>query len=73
LINKPAGTIVTADDPEGRPLLIDLLPPTPRVFSVGRLDYATEGLIIFTNDGVLANLLAHPSHGVEKEYLVHTF
>jgi len=73
LVNKPAGTIVTADDPENRPLLIDLLPPFPRVFSVGRLDYDTEGLIIFTNDGTLANLLTHPSSGVEKEYLVRTF
>ncbi len=73
LINKPAGTIVTADDPEKRPLLIDFFPPSPRVFSVGRLDYETEGLIIFTNDGTLANLLTHPSRGVEKEYLVRTF
>ncbi|MCL5048685.1 MAG: rRNA pseudouridine synthase [Firmicutes bacterium] len=73
LVNKPAGTLVSAHDPEGRPLLIDILPASPRVFSVGRLDYATEGLIIFTNDGKLAHALTHPSSGVEKEYLAQTY
>ena len=69
LLNKPAGVVTSASDPEGRPIALELLPSTPRVFSVGRLDYATEGLLICTNDGELAQLLAHPSHGVEKEYL----
>ncbi|HVB01362.1 MAG TPA: pseudouridine synthase [Acidimicrobiales bacterium] len=69
LVNKPAGVVVTASDPEGRPTILDLVPPEPRVFSVGRLDYATEGLIVLTNDGELSQLLTHPSHGVEKEYL----
>jgi len=69
LCNKPAGVVTTASDPEGRPTLLELLPAEPRVFPVGRLDLATEGLIICTNDGALAQLLAHPSHGVDKEYL----
>lgn len=71
LVNKPAGIVVTASDPEGRPTILDLVPSEPRVFSVGRLDYATEGLIVLTNDGELSQLLTHPSHGVEKEYLAH--
>jgi 23S rRNA pseudouridine2605 synthase len=69
LLNKPAGVITSADDPGGRRKVTDLVPTEPRVFPVGRLDYATEGLIILTNDGDLAQRLAHPSHGVEKEYL----
>ncbi len=69
LLNKPEGVITTASDPEGRVTVLDLVPAEPRVFPVGRLDAGTEGLIIVTNDGVLAQLLAHPSHGVEKEYL----
>ncbi len=73
LVNKPAKMLVSAYDPENRPLLLGILPKSPRVFSVGRLDYDTEGLIVFTNDGILANALTHPSHGVEKEYLVQTF
>jgi 23S rRNA pseudouridine2605 synthase len=70
LLNKPKGVVVTASDPQGRPTALDLVPREPRVFSVGRLDADTEGLIIFTNDGELAHRLAHPSFGVEKEYLV---
>ncbi len=69
LVNKPAGVVTTASDPEGRPTIVGLVPSEPRVFAVGRLDVATEGLIVVTNDGQLAQLLAHPSHGVEKEYL----
>jgi 23S rRNA pseudouridine2605 synthase len=68
--NKPMGVVTTAHDPEGRPSIIDLVPNNPRVFPVGRLDFASEGLIVLTNDGGLAQLLSHPSHGVEKEYLV---
>ncbi len=70
LLNKPKGAVVTASDPQGRATALDLMPREPRVFSVGRLDADTEGLIIFTNDGDLAHRLAHPSYGVEKEYLV---
>ncbi len=69
LLNKPAGVVTTASDPGGRPQIVDLVPAEPRVFPVGRLDLGTEGLIVLTNDGALAQLLAHPSHGVEKEYL----
>jgi 23S rRNA pseudouridine2605 synthase len=69
LLNKPRGVVATASDPQGRPTVVELVPPEPRVFSVGRLDTDTEGLLLLTNDGDLANRLAHPSHGVEKEYL----
>ena len=70
-VHKPPGVVSTARDPSGRPRVIDLLPPAmPRVFNVGRLDMASEGLIIVTNDGELANQLTHPRHGVEKIYHV---
>lgn len=70
LLNKPAGVVSTASDPQGRPTVVALVPPEPRVYPVGRLDLATEGLLILTNDGDLAHALTHPSRGVEKEYLV---
>jgi 23S rRNA pseudouridine2605 synthase len=70
LLNKPTGVITTARDTHGRPTVLDLVPAAPRVFSVGRLDADTEGLLLLTNDGELANRIAHPSRGVEKEYLV---
>ncbi|MEL6892036.1 MAG: pseudouridine synthase [Actinomycetota bacterium] len=69
LLNKPAGVVTTSKDTHGRPTVIELLPDEPRVFSVGRLDADTEGLLLLTNDGELAHRIAHPSHGVEKEYL----
>lgn len=69
LLNKPTGVVTTARDPQGRPTVVDLVPAEPRVFPVGRLDVDTEGLLLLTNDGDLANRLMHPSHGVEKEYL----
>jgi 23S rRNA pseudouridine2605 synthase len=69
LLNKPAGVVTTASDPEGRTTVLDLVPASPRVFPVGRLDLMTEGLLILTNDGALAFDLTHPSKGVEKEYL----
>lgn len=71
LLNKPAGIVSTADDPQGRPTVVDLVPAEPRVHPVGRLDFDTEGLLLLTNDGAMTHRLTHPSHGVEKEYLVH--
>ena len=71
LLNKPAGVISTADDPQGRPTVVQLVPDEPRVFPVGRLDGETEGLLLLTNDGQLTHQLTHPSFGVEKEYLAH--
>jgi 23S rRNA pseudouridine2605 synthase len=70
LLNKPRGVISTAHDPHGRPTVVDLVPQSPRVFPVGRLDGETEGLLLLTNDGELTHFLTHPSKGVEKEYLV---
>ena len=70
LLNKPRGVISTAHDPQGRPTVVDLVPQSPRVFPVGRLDGETEGLILLTNDGDLTHFLTHPSKGVEKEYIV---
>ena len=69
LLNKPAGVITTADDPQGRPTVLGLVPSEPRVFPVGRLDRDTEGLLVLTNDGALSQVLTHPSHGVAKEYV----
>jgi 23S rRNA pseudouridine2605 synthase len=71
LLNKPAGVVSTARDTHGRETVVDLVPAEPRVFPVGRLDADSEGLLILTNDGEFAQRLTHPSHGVEKEYLVH--
>lgn len=71
LLHKPVGTVTTLDDPEGRRLVTDLLSGVQaRVFPVGRLDINTSGLLILTNDGALANHLAHPRHEVDKTYLV---
>jgi 23S rRNA pseudouridine2605 synthase len=69
LLNKPAGVITTADDPQGRPTVLELVPDEPRVFPVGRLDMDTEGLLLLTNDGALTHRLTHPSFGVDKEYV----
>jgi 23S rRNA pseudouridine2605 synthase len=69
LLNKPRGVMTTADDPQGRPTVTELVPDNPRVFPVGRLDADSEGLLFMTNDGELAQRLTHPSFGVEKEYL----
>ena len=69
VLNKPTGVITTADDPQGRPTVIQMVPADPRVFPVGRLDADTEGLLLLTNDGELTHRLTHPSFGVEKEYL----
>jgi 23S rRNA pseudouridine2605 synthase len=69
-VHKPAGYVTTARDPQHRATVMKLLPPElpPHVLPVGRLDQATEGLLIFTNDGEFAHRLSHPRYEVEKEY-----
>ncbi|MGN9839319.1 pseudouridine synthase [Nonomuraea sp. H19] len=68
-LNKPIGVVSTMDDPQGRPCLADFVQElAPRLFHVGRLDTETEGLLLLTNDGELANRLTHPSYGVQKKY-----
>lgn len=69
-LNKPKGYACTAKDEKGRKTIYDLLPREERLFSIGRLDYDTEGLIILTNDGDFANKVAHPRYSVDKEYHV---
>ena len=70
VLNKPAGVLSTNNDPSGRARVIDLVPGDQRLFTVGRLDKESEGLILVTNDGDLANRLAHPRYGVDKIYQV---
>lgn len=71
LLNKPIGVVTSMSDPQGRPVVADLVRDVAsRVFPVGRLDINTSGLLLMTNDGHLANSLAHPSHQVDKTYLV---
>jgi len=69
-VNKPVGVVTTNRDPQGRPRVVDLVPPDERVFPVGRLDRSSEGLILLTNDGELAQRLTHPKFGVRKVYRV---
>jgi 23S rRNA pseudouridine2605 synthase len=69
-VNKPAGVVCTSRDPAGRLRVVDLVASGQRLFTVGRLDRTSEGLIIVTNDGALANRLTHPRYGVEKTYQV---
>lgn len=70
-VHKPPGVLSTNWDPSGRPRVIDLIPPgDERVYTVGRLDKSSEGLILVTNDGELANRLTHPRYGIEKTYQV---
>lgn len=69
MLHKPEGYVTTMHDPQGRPRVVDLLPPGgPRVFPVGRLDLDTTGLLLLTDDGDLAHRLLHPSRGVWKTY-----
>ncbi|MBV8944014.1 MAG: rRNA pseudouridine synthase [Solirubrobacterales bacterium] len=67
-LNKPAGVVSTARDPQGRPTVVTLVPQTERLYPVGRLDIDTTGLILLTNEGDLAHRLTHPSFEVEKTY-----
>lgn len=71
LLNKPRGYITSTSDPQGRPTVMELMKGiTSRIYPVGRLDYASEGLILMTNDGELANKLMHPSSQVRRTYAV---
>jgi 23S rRNA pseudouridine2605 synthase len=71
-LHKPPGYICSSRDPQNRPLALDLLPRniSERLYNVGRLDYLSSGLILFTNDGDFAARLGHPRVGIEKEYIV---
>jgi 23S rRNA pseudouridine2605 synthase len=70
LLYKPPGVVSTADDPQGRATVVDLVPTDTRVFPVGRLDADSEGLLLLTNDGDLTLRLTHPRFGVHKTYVV---
>ncbi|HUS72307.1 MAG TPA: pseudouridine synthase [Sedimentisphaerales bacterium] len=70
LLNKPKGVICTNYDPQGRKKAIDIIPTRQRIFCVGRLDIDTSGIIILTNDSILANRLTHPRFGLAKTYVV---
>ena len=70
LVYKPVGTVSTADDPQGRPTVVELVPATNRVYPAGRLDADSEGLMILTNDGDLTLRITHPRYGVHKTYVV---
>ncbi|MEX0864366.1 MAG: pseudouridine synthase [Acidimicrobiia bacterium] len=69
LLYKPAGVVSTADDPQGRPTVVDLVGSTRRLYPVGRLDMDSEGLILVSNDGELTNRVTRPSHGITKTYV----
>jgi 23S rRNA pseudouridine2605 synthase len=69
LLNKPRGYVTSRADPDGRPVVLDLVPHIrARVFPVGRLDYDTEGLLLLTDDGALANYLLHPRYEIPRVY-----
>ncbi|MCL1804415.1 MAG: rRNA pseudouridine synthase [Clostridiales bacterium] len=72
LLYKPAGVVTTCDDPRRRKTVMDYIPRDERLFPVGRLDYQTEGLVLMTDDGELANKLTHPRYRMPKTYLVET-
>jgi 23S rRNA pseudouridine2605 synthase len=68
VLNKPRGFVTTRQDPEGRPTVMDLVPPVAGLFPVGRLDVTTEGLILLTNDGAFAERVSHPRYEVPRVY-----
>jgi 23S rRNA pseudouridine2605 synthase len=68
VLHKPAGVVTTMRDPQHRRTIAEMLPRGPRIVPVGRLDYETNGVLLLTNDGALANRLLHPRYGVEKVY-----
>lgn len=72
LVYKPVGVVTTMDDPQGRPIVSDLVPAEPVTKPVGRLDVHSEGLLLMTNDGDLALRVTHPRYGIEKTYQART-
>ena len=69
LLNKPRGIVTTTSDDKGRKTVVDIINTNTRIYPVGRLDYYTTGLLLLTNDGVLANGLMHPSSKIDKTYI----
>ena len=72
MLNKPPGFVCTSSDPQGRPKVVDLVPAKPgeRLYTIGRLDMNSEGLILFTNDGAFAQQMSHPRHQTKKRYVL---
>lgn len=73
MLHKPKGVVCTAKDDKGRKTVLDLVDVKARLFPVGRLDYDTEGLLLLTTDGQLAQTLTHPSHHIPKTYVARIF
>ena len=74
MMNKPRGYVTTLNDPEGRKTVMDICQEiSERIYPVGRLDYLSEGLLLLTNDGEVANMIMHPSHNIVKVYEVKVF
>ena len=71
VLNKPAGVLTSKKDPKGRPTVFAHVPPAPGLTYVGRLDYLTEGVLLFTTDGTMAHRLTHPSFEVERTYAAY--
>ena len=73
-LNKPRGYICSSADPENRPMALELLSGSysERIYNIGRLDFNTSGLLLFTNDGEFARIASHPSSQIDKEYIVET-
>jgi len=69
LLNKPVGVVSTAQDPQGRPTVVEIVAADVRLYPIGRLDIDSEGLILVSNDGELTNRVTHPSYGVTKKYV----
>ena len=72
VVNKPKGYVSTLSDPKGRKKVVDLIPTDIRLFNIGRLDYNTTGIILFTNNGDISNDLLHPKNQITKKYYVES-
>ena len=73
VLNKPIGYVSTCKDEKGRKTVIDLIDVSERIFSIGRLDYDTSGLLLFTDDGEIYNKVIHPRQSVDKEYIAEIY